>query len=503
MSASPAAGPNGTPTPTSGGPPPVVRRIKKTDALRTYRKQPVRPMAKKKDSNLGSQPITIPNVPPNLFKQIATPGQNGSRPRERGWDGPEPALGTYCDYPLTTTKREMRENLRYHVARFQAKRKVDPTDQDEFIRPVSLHRRDPRQPPPGKVVKDEDVVMEDAMDDKEREKQEIARASKEAQRAADLAQIAPSGNNASALAQKKHTSFRNEKTTQVFKTDENEEQKKMSDLRYEEGLPWHLEDAENNQTWVGTYEAALSHTNVMFIMDGPNFRMIPLEKWYKFTQKNQFKALTIEEAEAQMNKKSRASRWAMHTAEQQQEAAEREMVRQMTKGLYSKVKGEAAYIKKELGGDGGDDLDMDADDLFQDDDEQPGFEPDIDEDTKFTKEKIKQEQLGANLFGEADENEVEEEFKKEEEIAALNKRLGKGTIKSLRKREKNYTYDSDSSNPYSSSVSPLSLASAHRNYIGFLFSFPFHLHMCQSSKTYLDLLHFNLHFGQITNYVAE
>jgi transcription initiation factor TFIIF subunit alpha len=92
--------------------------------------------------------------------------------------------------------------LRYHIARFAAKKDIDPSNQDEFTRPVVLHRRDPKQPPPGKGIKDEEIAAEVPMDSKEREKQEILKAEKEKQKAADLAQIAPTGNNASALAAK-------------------------------------------------------------------------------------------------------------------------------------------------------------------------------------------------------------------------------------------------------------------------------------------------------------
>lgn len=360
--------------------------------------------------------------------------------------------GEYQDYPLMTTKKALREGLRWHIARFASRKDIDPTDQDEFIRPVSLHRRDPRQPPAGKLAKDEDVEMGQPMDDKERERLEIARLEKEAQRAADLAQIAPSGNNASAQAAKKNAAFRNEKTTQIHRLDKTEDQKKESDLRYEEALPWHLEDAENKHTWVGNYEAALSDTNVVLVIDGGQFRMIPLEKWYKFTPKNQFKTLTIEEAESKMNAKSKVSRWAMHAEKQQLQDMEKQATRRQLGNLYH-VKGESttfkASAKSEL--QDADDLDLEGD-LFDDDDEQHTVEPERDEDTKHAADKIKREQLGANLFGEADENEVEKELEEERREAELKKKLGKSTKKALQKREKNYLYDSDSSHPYSTSV---------------------------------------------------
>ncbi|KFX92897.1 hypothetical protein V495_02235 [Pseudogymnoascus sp. VKM F-4514 (FW-929)] len=461
MSASPAGiTPNGTPTPNSGGQPPKIIRRAKPDPFATYKKPVARPQAAPRSRQQNQNGLTPLNKKPPAPRPLPRyPGNNpATAPAGPSSSNapPQPQLdftrksniGEYEDFALTTTKRAMREGLRYHIARFASKKNVDPTNSDDFIKPVSLHRRDPRQPPAGKVAKDEDTVMGEPIDDKEREKQEIARAAKEAQRAADLAQIAPSGNNASALAAKKVQSFKNEKTTQVHRTAQTEEEMKESDLRYEEALPWHLEDAENKHTWVGNYEAALSDTNVIFVIDGTNFRMVPIEKWYKFTPKNQFKTLTIEEAEAEMNKKSKANRWVMHADQQNQEAAERQRGIQAMAGLYSKVKGERPMPKSEARDH--DDLDI-TDDLFQDDDEQATVEPDNDEDTKFAAEKIKREQLGANLFGDADEQEVEEEFKEEAKEKEMKKRLGKSLRKSLRKREKNYTYESDSSNPYSSS----------------------------------------------------
>lgn len=346
----------------------------------------------------------------------------------------------------------MREGLRYHAMRFAGKKEVDPTNQDEFTRPISLHRRDPRQPPAGKAVKDEDTVMEDSVDSKERERLEILRAEKEAQKAADRAQIAPTGNNATALAARKAQSFRNEKTTQVHRLDKTAEQKKESDLRYEEALPWHLEDADNKNTWVGNYESALSEVNVIFFTEGSAFKMIPVEKWYKFTSKNKFNTLTIDEAEALLNKKTKESRWAMKTHEKNEaQRATQENIRGMNR-LFT-VKTESASFKGSSRNETRDidELDFDADDLFQDDDELATVEPDRDEDAKDAQERIKQDQRSANLFGEADEETVEKDFIKEEQEEEAKRKLGKSVRKALTKREKNYIYDSDSSNPYASS----------------------------------------------------
>jgi transcription initiation factor TFIIF subunit alpha len=463
MSASPSGLSNGrTPTP-SGGPPQFVRKAKAADPLRP-RKKPVR-----RPNVPPRQPIGLgisapgPSGRPTPLNGVATPRATGgyqapsngtyNPSANGGWTNPPPAAAQYQDYPLFTTKRALREGLRYHIARFAAKKDIDPSNQDEFTRPVVLHRRDPKQPPPGKGTKDEDATADEPMDSKEREKQEILKAEKEKQKAADLAQIAPTGNNPSALAAKKTQAFRNEKTTQVHRLDKTEEQKKASDLRYEEALPWHLEDADNKNTWVGNYEAALSDTNVIFFIDGDKFRMIPLEKWYKFTPKGLFQHFTIEEVEAKMSKKHKESRWVMKANEQKEADRAAQDTRKHLQNLYT-VKAESNTFKnvgkREV--EDMDDLDYDADDLFQDDDEQATVEPDKDEETKDAQDRIKREQLGANIFDKADEAEVDKELEEEKKEAKKRKDLGKGLVKALKKRERNFIYESDSDHPYSESV---------------------------------------------------
>jgi transcription initiation factor TFIIF subunit alpha len=461
MSASPS-GPSNSGTPTANGAPTkFMRKPKPADPLRKSSSRPQRPPPLSKSSAIkpnGLKPIGRPGHAPQSSTPSRTVGFSSNGPNSASLPKAQSGFtevpqGKYEDYPLYTTKKALKDGLRYHVARFAARKKdIDPSDQNEFTRPVSLHRRDPRLPPPGKAVKGEDPATGLPLDDKDQEKLEIARLEREAQRAADLAQIAPTGNNASALAARKNAAFRNEKTTQIYRNDSNEAQKKESDLKYEEAIPWVLEDAENKHTWVGTYEAALSSANVILVIDGNSFKMVPIEKWYKFTPKNQFKTMTIEEAEAQMSKKSKVSRWAMHTQEQQQQDQEKKDTQRLVAGLY-KVKGESSTFKRsgKTETQDADDIDFEGD-LFEDDDEQPTVEPDRDEETKHAADKIKREQLGANLFGEGDENEVEKELQEEEKEEEAKKKLGKSMKKALKKREKNYLYDSESSHPYSTSV---------------------------------------------------
>ena len=462
MSASPSGLSNGqTPTP-NGGPPQFIRKPKPADPLRP-RKKPVRrpnlPPGSAAPKPNGSTPASRPSgpAPSNGVGPVRGPRPV---PANGGWT--HPPQGHYQDFPLITTKRSLRDALRYHIAKFNGSKDVDPENQGQFTRPVVLHRKDPRA-----VVEEKDkegvAAGDEIMDSKEREKAEIAKAEKDARRAADLAQIAPTGTNAAGAA-KKGQLKRLPKTEQVYKTDKTEEDKRKSDLRYEEALPWHLEDAEGKNAWFGTYEAALSDVNVIFVVEGSTFKMVPVDKWYKFTQKAQFKTFTIEEAESRLSKGAKETRWAMQTQKKAQEEKDFQQGRslmyagfsaggELRKGLYAR-KGETESFKNsgKRETEDADDMDFEADDLFQDDDEQATVEPDQDEEVKEAQNKIKREQLGANIFDQAIEAEVDKELEEEKREEEKRKLLGKQVTKALKKREKNYIYESDDTdNPFASS----------------------------------------------------
>ncbi|KAG9241164.1 putative transcription initiation factor IIF subunit alpha [Calycina marina] len=446
MSASPSGFSNGqVPTP-NGGPRPQMRNplVKKPvdKTLVARKKKPVRAKVFSESLKIkptDSQAIRKPSAPQHA---APVPGP----PRSTfGFTGPQPT--EYQDFPLYTTKRALMQGMRHHVARFSttSKTPVDPTDQNEFTRPIALHRRDPRQP----VAKDvKDPVMEDAVDSKEQERMEILKAEKEAQRAADLAQIAPS-KGVSAI---KKQAFRNEKTSQVYRQDTTAEEKKESDLRYEEALPWHMEDADYKHIWIGNYEAALSDTNVVLVADGSIFRMVPVEKWYKFSRKGQFKTYTAEEAQTIMDKGVKEPRWLMQSHETKQ-AIEKE-----AQNMYSNFVGKPLFTVKQESATAmaskneyqdADDLDFNDEDLFQDDDDTAQFETNVDDlDEKESKERIKREQLGANFFDQANEADVDEEEEEEKKMKERLDKEGKKLKKSLAKREKMTIYEESDSDPY-------------------------------------------------------
>ena len=365
-----------------------------------------------------------------------------------------PNVAPFTDYPLIMTKKALLDGYRHHVAKFSSKKNVDPRNTEEFLRPVRLHRRDPRAPPAGAGAKDEDSMMAgaEALDSKDAERQAIIRAEKDAKREAENALVAPAATG----SQHKKLGTNLKKTEQVYRNDLTEEQKARTKLRYEEALPWHLEDFDNKATWVGTYEAALSDTYAMLVQgqDGA-FRMTPLEKWYKFTQKNQFKTLTIEEAELRYNKKVKEPRWFMDSEEAKKKRQFDQDNKKASSGLFigkwergGGTGGVAAPIAKQETADA-DDLDF-QEDRFADDEENMLFEED--DETKEAEERIKRDQLQANVFDLKAEKEYEKQEQLEQKEKDAEKRLGKRVKKALMKREKNYIYDSDSpDNPYSES----------------------------------------------------
>ncbi|KAL1912642.1 transcription factor IIF subunit tfg1 [Sporothrix stenoceras] len=473
MSSNPAGqpGPSGEPGQQTNGAnpkpplkklPPHLLRRKKVDPL-VARKKPVqRPPTAPQASILSSANkagITAFSLPSEArtinthnaeeeAKKLAA--FNVQRKANGGWTDPPPE-GGYREFPVVTTKRALREGIRYHVMRFAKAGKggdddgeIDPTNQDDFTRPVSLHRRDPRQPAPGRAVKEEPSPAPAApqtADDKEAEKAAQIKAEREAQRAIDMAQIAPVA--AKETAAKKpaagNQQQKKEKQFQLYFPKNTAEQKKETEIRYEEALPWHLEDADGKNVWVGTYVSALSEANVALVINGSSFRMVPLEKFYRFTPKPPFKAYSIEQAEEIMGKKMSAGRWAMRDDEKRKEREELEETRK-TIGGRSRVKLESSTYRSAPRSEkvDHDDIDMEGDE-FQDDDENVGLEPDNDEDSKDTRERLRRNHLGANLFGDADEKEVDKE-EKEDKAARKTGQLGKQLRKALAKREAHLEY---------------------------------------------------------------
>lgn len=356
--------------------------------------------------------------------------------------------------PIKATKRELLQGLRYHVARLISKDTVDITDPHEYERPIKLHRKDPRYQPNGNPM--EVDSKEELIDEKQRADLEAAKAERQRIREEQAKQMAP------AASQKRKPQAFKKKVEQVYRADDTPEERKRQQLRYEEALPWHLEDFEEKKIWQGAYEAALSECHVMLVKQQDNtFRLVPLEKWYRFRQKaTQKEHLDPEKAEQQMAKGQRAPRWLLKN-EQQERRIKAEEARYARSGLFTRS-GEREQTRGTNGMDFGDqpEVDPDANDIdfnieeeFADDEENELFEGD-DDTKKMAEEKLKRDQLNANVFDMKDEKDVDAEEEQQKMLAEVTKRLEKSTRRALLKREKNYDYASDSDeNPYSSEVS--------------------------------------------------
>ncbi|PLB44668.1 hypothetical protein P170DRAFT_417508 [Aspergillus steynii IBT 23096] len=440
----PTSNPNSrTPAGSSGAPPMRIRRPRVADPLVRPRKKPT--VTKPAGNGPLSKPFparatgSIP--PPATHTDKGKPQPPSNTLSANGFSGPL-LSETYKDYPLVTTKRAFREGLKHHIARFASKKTVDPRDETQFTRPVRLQRRDPRAKSHAvgadKGMQRGPVEFGNQVDDAEREELEARKAAREKERAENLAQIAPSiGSTA------KRANAPKQKTQQVSKTDMTPEEIARTRIKYEEALPWHLEDFDNKNIWVGNYEAALSETHAIFVPDAGKMRMIPVEKWYRFSAKNQFKALTIEEAEKFMAKKVKDPRWFM---EKQQEQAQRKELEQFAKQrkVYAGKQGTTG------GAEGLEAGEMDfEEDRFADDEEHDDLFNE-DEEAKAAEKRIKQDQLKANVFDLKQEKEYEEEELRERKEKEARRVQGKKVRKALQKREKNYDYSSGSDvNPYS------------------------------------------------------
>lgn len=457
-----SAPPPGPPGTTPNGTAPARRRAKPNPrAALVQRKKP----ARKTDAS-SAQPVGTPgsqtgprstatNVHATVSRPTAGPASFAERPRS-----PSPSVEPRI-FPIFTTKRALLEGLRFHVARLQSKDTVDVTNESQFTRPIRLHRRDPRIQPGGGDGMDMDS-KDDLLDEKERERAEAAKLERQRVREENAKLIAPA-----APSKKKPQAFK-KKVEQVYRTDDNPEDRKRSQLRYEEALPWHLEDFDNKNIWQGSYEAALSECHVM-LMHHPaeqggrdnHLKLVPMEKWYRFREKNKVKYKAPEDVETLMNKKVKEPAFLIKHEQQEKIKKLHALDANKTRGLFQRAGGREEAEAKQAGDVFGagldtpadaDDIDFNLDEEFADDEENPIFEGD-DDTQKQAEERIKRDQLGANVFGMTDEQEVDEEAEREKKLAEMRKQLEKGTRKTLVKREKAYDYASDSDvNPYSTEV---------------------------------------------------
>lgn len=249
-----------------------------------------------------------------------------------------------------------------------------------------------------------------------------------------LADVAPDGGGRA-----KRGNIRR-KTRQLRVLDENAKK-----LRFEEFYPWVMEDFDGYNTWVGSYEAGNSDSYVLLsVEDDGSFTMIPADKVYKFTARNKYATLTIDEAEKRMDKKSgEVPRWLMKHLDNIGTTTTRY---DRTRRRLKAVSDQRMAADDEHSDNS--EVELDYDEEFADDEEAPIIDGN-EQENKESEQRIKREMLQANAMGLRDgEAPLEEdadlfnEKKIDEEGERIKKALQKTELAAL------YSSGDEEINPY-------------------------------------------------------
>ncbi|SCU96705.1 LANO_0E14136g1_1 [Lachancea nothofagi CBS 11611] len=213
-------------------------------------------------------------------------------------------------------------------------------------------------------------------------------------------------------------------------------------LRFEEFYPWVLEDFDGLNTWVGSYEAGNSDSYVLLSVENDgSFTMIPADKVYKFTARNKYATLTIDEAEKRMEKSGKGiPRWLMKHLDDIGTTTTR----------YDRTQRRLRAVDARQGEEDdrndNSEVELDFDEEFADDEEAPIIDGD-EKENKESEQRIKKEMLQANAMGLRDDDEMDEDLFGEKKFDDE----GEKTMKALQKSDMAALYDSDDEsklNPY-------------------------------------------------------
>ncbi|CAG8510334.1 8230_t:CDS:1 [Paraglomus occultum] len=316
---------------------------------------------------------------------------------------------------------------------FISSKRVDPS---LFTPPVKLVRRDPSAPPRNQATASpvENATLNTPTPGPS------AKAP-----GTDTSQIAPYGN-----ATRNRQNLFKKKTKQVHIAPE--ESRK---LRAEEEKPWVLEDYDGTNTYIGELEGGQRANYALFLLTDDGFKVVCVDKWYKFKSKIRHRTLTIEEAEEAIAKAAKRDndRWMMHkwskSAEDEQLEAKEggifdrkstlKTVETYDDDLFGEEDDEEAHVsKRKVRGDV--DEEWDFDEVFEDDEEAPAEVKDEEE------KEVERRQKKSMRKGSDDED-------MEEEVPETLTSTGKQMKKLVRSLEENEAYVSDKEeDPYASSV---------------------------------------------------
>ncbi|KAG0242595.1 hypothetical protein B0O80DRAFT_447678 [Mortierella sp. GBAus27b] len=390
---------------------------------------PVQPNRNQQRS--GLRPGAASNVP-SIKRQIPT-----KKPT------PQPQPGTYTDYKLVSTSTD----TLHHIMRFHGNKEIDPT---KFTQPVKLHRKKSDINFSKGYVNykyNNQGFNKDSPTTVDKKDGGPAAASGSGAPAgsatgADTTLIAPYGGG----VRNKQMLFK-KRTRQIYIA--NEEERKKKEI---EAAPWVIEDDDAQNTWTGQLEGGQHANYVLFVFSTDGFKVVPADKWYKFTPKIQYATLTAEEAEEQYQKAQKQNnsgiRWLMRSkiktkAEDGEEGGEEgaegdHMVTVDHEDELGYDEDEAKERKKKRGKHGDAD-EMDFDEVWQDDEEMPAEMPGFDDDAKDDPRRKQ---------GPAMDSDEEED---DDDDKGTLTETGKAVKKALAKLQKNKVYASDEEkNPYAS-----------------------------------------------------
>jgi transcription initiation factor TFIIF subunit alpha len=439
---------------------------------KTIKKEPSTPST----TSQGSQPSQLQqSQSQQSLRKSVTPRVQAIPPAGDADDSSKLPDGEFSEFKLMSSALN---GWKYDVMKFDSRKTIDISTWEE---PIKLNRKELRREEPGSssqvpaghmlgpdgkpvIGADGNIVMVDA------DGRPIAKDGGEVQ--------SKDKDKGKAGGRKKFQ----KKTRQVFLVPET-----IRQLRREERYPWVMEDAKQNEMWVGKLEeVARAETHALFMPAAQEFfKFVPANRWYKFQKKPKHRVLGLEEAEAVMariQKNKDPERWLLHrkkekklsseTSEMFKAEAENRVVPGSSSLVYSSGQSRAVggralrTTNRGAHGGGGDDDDDEGgprrkkeendmegdldeqlfDDEFADDDEAGPADMD-EEEAKELEERLKREYKSANKTREG----YVDESESEDGESQLTKD-GKSLKKLMRKLEKNAAYDSDEErNPYASS----------------------------------------------------
>lgn len=387
----------------------------------------------------------------------SSPGLTPTPSVDQGWQ----------DIPLKCYSEQDIKDRRYHIAKFTNRNNVDILK--DFTKPVRLHRKDPRniqfhlsrkeidqkkrqeqQKATEKAKRRQQRLAGIPVDDEEDDDEEEENKNGDREGTpgeADMSVVAPEGG----ARNFKRNPFKR-KTRQINVMADHKRK-----LRYEEFYPWVMEDYDGKNVYVGNYEAGASEvSHVLFVFDKDGFKMIPAEKVYRFNPRNKYATLTLEEAEAKMEKKSAVPRWLMKHMSETDGEKDYRFRNNSAAPSTGPVAGPSNRMRTVSGAAQFNDRDSDHDDIdfeeeFADDEEAPIMDAD-EEENKLAEHKMKKEMLKAAHFdagSDADEDDDLDDLFETEKSRKIDKE-GKKLRKVLNKTEGG-VYDSDEDenlNPY-------------------------------------------------------